>query len=335
MNVLISDKVDPGCVEILRQGGIEVDVNTGLSPDQLLEAIPQYEGLIVRSSTKVTEEVIKAAGRLQVVGRAGTGFDNIDVDAATRHGVIVMNTPGGNSVSTAELTFAMLMSLARNIPQGTASLKSGKWERSAYTGVELAGKTLGVMGLGKVGREVAARASAFKMRVLGYDPYISEDAIVSYGTRPASLDEIYAQADFITVHLHLTEQTRHYVSDEQLSSCKDGVFVLNCARGGIVDEADLAECLRDGVIAGAALDVFDVEPPPQDHPLVKLNRGRVGPSFFDAKHAFVANHPDAMIMRRGNRTGQAHRGSTTREKQCRDRKIDRPLRAGLVGNCLG
>ena len=261
MNVLISDKVDPGCVEILRQGGIEVDVNTGLSPDQLLEAIPQYEGLIVRSSTKVTEEVIKAAGRLQVVGRAGTGFDNIDVDAATRHGVIVMNTPGGNSVSTAELTFAMLMSLARNIPQGTASLKSGKWERSAYTGVELAGKTLGVMGLGKVGREVAARASAFKMRVLGYDPYISEDAIVSYGTRPASLDEIYAQADFITVHLHLTEQTRHYVSDEQLSSCKDGVFVLNCARGGIVDEAALLRGLESGKVGGAALDVFEEEPP--------------------------------------------------------------------------
>jgi D-3-phosphoglycerate dehydrogenase / 2-oxoglutarate reductase len=261
MKVLISDKVDDGCVDILQRGGIEVDFNTGLTPEALLEAIPQYEGLIVRSSTKVTDEVIKAATRLQVIGRAGTGFDNIDVDSATRHGVIVMNTPGGNSVSTAELTFAMLMSLARNIPQGTASLKAGKWERSLYTGVELAGKTLGVIGLGKVGREVAARAAACKMRIMGFDPYISEDAIVSYGTRPADLEQIYAEADFITVHLHLTEQTRHYISDEQLAKCKDGVFILNCARGGIVDEAALLRGLESGKVGGAALDVFEQEPP--------------------------------------------------------------------------
>ena len=262
MKVLISDKMDPRCVEILEANdGIAVDVRSGLSPNALLDCIGDYEGLVVRSATKVTAEVLAAAPRLRVIGRAGTGFDNIDVEAATRHGVIVMNTPGGNSLSTAEHTFALIASLARHIPQATASLKKGLWERSQFVGVELAGKTLAVVGLGRVGREVAARAAAFHMKVLGYDPYIGQDMALSYGAHLASLDEIYATADFITVHTHLSDQTRHLISAAEIARCKDGVYLINCARGGIIDEDALLRGLTSGKVAGAALDVFEEEPP--------------------------------------------------------------------------
>ena len=262
MKVLISDKMDPRCVEILEANdGIAVDVRSGLSPNALLDCIGDYEGLVVRSATKVTAEVLAAAPRLRVIGRAGTGFDNIDVEAATRHGVIVMNTPGGNSLSTAEHTFALIASLARHIPQATASLKKGLWERSQFVGVELAGKTLAVVGLGRVGREVSARATAFHMKVLGYDPYIGQDMALSYGAHLASLDEIYATADFITVHTHLSDQTRHLISAAEIARCKDGVYLINCARGGIIDEDALLRGLTSGKVAGAALDVFEEEPP--------------------------------------------------------------------------
>ncbi|MDE2737599.1 MAG: hydroxyacid dehydrogenase, partial [Gemmatimonadota bacterium] len=262
MKVLISDKMDPRCVEILEANdGIAVDVRSGLSPSALLDCIGNYEGLVVRSATTVTAEVLAAASRLRVIGRAGTGFDNIDVEAATRHGVIVMNTPGGNSLSTAEHTFALIASLARHIPQATSSLKKGLWERNQFVGVELAGKTLAVVGLGRVGREVAARAAAFHMQVLGYDPYIGQEMALSYGAHLTSLDEIYATADFITVHTHLSDQTRHLISDAEIAQCKDGVYLINCARGGIVDEAALLLGLNSGKVAGAALDVFEEEPP--------------------------------------------------------------------------
>ena len=262
MKVLISDKMDPRCVEILEANdGIAVDVRSGLSPNALLDCIGDYEGLVVRSATKVTAEVLAAAPRLRVIGRAGTGFDNIDVEAATRHGVIVMNTPGGNSLSTAEHTFALIASLARHIPQATASLKKGLWERSQFVGVELAGKTLAVVGLGRVGREVSARAAAFNMKVLGYDPYIGQDMALSYGAHLASLDEIYATADFITVHTHLSDQTRYLISAAEIARCKDGVYLINCARGGIIDEDALLRGLTSGKVAGAALDVFEEEPP--------------------------------------------------------------------------
>ncbi|MDE2807670.1 MAG: phosphoglycerate dehydrogenase, partial [Gemmatimonadota bacterium] len=262
MKVLISDKMDPRCVEILEANdGVAVDVCSGLSPSALLDCIGDYEGLVVRSATKVTAEVLAAAPRLRVVGRAGTGFDNIDVEAATRHGVIVMNTPGGNSLSTAEHTFALISSLARHIPQATSSLKKGLWERSQFVGVELAGKTLAVIGLGRVGREVAKRATAFRMKVLGYDPYIGQEMALSYGAHLASLEEIYATADFITVHTHLNDQTRHLISDAQIAQCKDGVYLINCARGGIIDEEALLRGLNSGKVAGAALDVFEEEPP--------------------------------------------------------------------------
>jgi D-3-phosphoglycerate dehydrogenase len=254
--------MDPQCVEILEKNpGIEVDVKAGLSADELKAVIGDYEALIVRSSTVVSEEVLQQGKRLRVVGRAGVGVDNIDVEAATRSGIIVMNTPGGNSISTAEHSFAMLIALARNIPQATASIKDGKWERSQHTGVELIGKTLGVFGLGKVGREVASRGVGFKMRVLGYDPFVSEEMALSYGAHLATPKEIYAEADFITVHLPLTEQTHHLISDEQLNQCKNGVYLINCARGGIIDEAALLHGLDSGKVAGAALDVFEQEPP--------------------------------------------------------------------------
>lgn len=262
MKVLISDEVDAGCVGILQEGDqIDAVVDTGLSSAALLAQIGDYDGLIVRSATKVTEAVLARAGRLRVVGRAGAGVDNIDVPAATRRGVVVMNTPGGNAVSTAEHSLAMLLALARSIPQATASVKAGRWERGAFTGVELAGKTLGVLGLGKVGREVAQRASALRMRVLGHDPGISEETIQSYGTTPAALEQIWREADFLTFHLPLTPQTKHFLSRERLRACRDGVRVVNCARGGIVDEAALLEGLESGKVAGVALDVYETEPP--------------------------------------------------------------------------
>lgn len=262
LKVLISDKMDPRCVEILQaNAGVTVDVCSGLSPSALIDCIGHYEGLVVRSATKVTAEVLAAASCLRVIGRAGTGFDNIDVQAATRHGVIVMNTPGGNSLSTAEHTFALIASLARHVPQATASLKKGLWERSQFVGVELAGKTLAVIGLGQVGREVAARAAAFQMQVLGYDPYIGQEVALSCGAQLASLDDIYATADFITVHTHLNDQTRHLISDAEIAQCKAGVYLINCARGGILDEHALLRGLHSGKVAGAALDVFEEEPP--------------------------------------------------------------------------
>ena len=269
MKVLISDKVDSGCIEILEQNpDVEVDVKTNLLPNELQAQISQYDGLIVRSSTQVTESLLQAANRLRVVGRAGTGVDNIDVDAATRCGVIVMNTPGGNSISTAEHTVAMLLALARNIPQANASLKDGHWNRSNYTGVELAGKTLGIIALGKVGREVALRAKAFKMKILAHDPYVSEEIALGHGAQLAPLEQIYAQADFITIHLLLTEHTHHCINATVLDQCKDGVYLLNCARGGLIDEQALLAALESGKVAGAAVDVFEEEPP-TNSPLLK------------------------------------------------------------------
>ena len=233
MRVLISDRVDPGCVDVLQAGGrIEAEVSTGLSPDQLLERIDAYEGLIVRSATRVTGEVIRRAGRMRAIGRAGAGVDNIDVDAATRRGIVVMNTPGGNSVSTAEHTLAMILALARNVPQGTASVKAGRWERGDLTGVELAGKTIGVFGLGQVGREVAQRTSALGLRVLAFDPPVTEEVAQSYGAQLAPEEQIWQEADFLTFHVPLTPQTRHRLSARELDLCRDGVRVVNCAAAG-------------------------------------------------------------------------------------------------------
>jgi len=268
LKVLISDPVDQQCVRLLEKEGLEVDVRTHLSPEELKQVIGQYSALIVRSGTKVTADLIQAAQNMRVIGRAGSGVDNIDVAAATKQGIVVMNTPGGNTISAAEHTISLLFALSRNIPQAMESLRRGKWDRKRYTGVEIYGKTLGIIGLGKVGREVALRARGLGMKLLGYDPFISEEAVAKIGVKLANLDEIYSQSDYITIHTPLTKETRHLISDAELDRCKKGVRIINCARGGIVDEAALLRALEKGKVAGAALDVFEKEPP-EDNPLIK------------------------------------------------------------------
>jgi D-3-phosphoglycerate dehydrogenase len=263
MKILITDPVDDALLVRLRKDGFEVDLKPEISPDLLLKLIPDYEGLIVRSGTKVTTEVIEAGRKLRVIGRAGVGVDNIDVDTATRHGIIVMNTPGGNTVSTAEHTLSLLFALARNIPQAHASVVSGKWERKKFVGVELDGKTIGIIGLGKVGREVAKRCLALGMKVVGYDPILSRDVAMKVGVELAGLDEVYARSDFLTVHVPLTPETKGMIGEAEIKQCKPGVRIINCARGGIVDEDALLKGLESGRVAGAALDVFSQEPPGQ------------------------------------------------------------------------
>ena len=261
MRILVSDSVEQSCIDILVHENFEVHNKPGISADELKSIIGGYEGLVVRSSTKVTAEVISLAARIKVIGRAGTGVDNIDVDAATRRGILVMNTPGGNTVSAAEHTVSMLLALARNIPQAYVSLTKGEWERKKFTGTEVFEKTVGVVGLGKIGREVAARCQGLGMKTIGFDPVLSADAASKLGIQLVNLDELYRRSDFITVHTPLTNETRNLLNDETLSRCKKGVRIINCARGGIVDERALLRALDAGRVAGAALDVFESEPP--------------------------------------------------------------------------
>lgn len=262
MKVLISDNVADICRQILeREPEIEVDTRVGLSPQELQEIIGDYSALIVRSETKVTAPIMQAASQLRVIGRAGAGVDNIDVPVATKQGIIVVNTPGGNTISTAEHTFSLLLSLSRYIPQAVQSLKENRWERKKYTGVEVAGKTLGIIGLGKVGREVARRAKAFGMQILAYDPFVSVEIADSMGAEVTDLERIYAESDYISVHTPLTEETRNLISDREFEKCKEGVRIINCARGGIIDEEALLRAIESGKVSGAALDVYETEPP--------------------------------------------------------------------------
>lgn len=261
MKILVSDSVEATCAEILESYGIEVHARPNLSKEEILECIGEYEGLIVRSSTQVTAELIAAGTRLKVVGRAGAGVDNIDVEAATRRGIIVMNTPGGNTISTAEHTMSLLLALARNIPQAHASLQSGKWDRKSYVGTELFGKTIGILGLGKVGREVAHRCMGFGMTVIAYDPMLTPESAAKLRVDLVDFDTILLRSDFISIHVPLTEDTRSLLNHDTLARCKPGVRIINCARGGIVDEAALYDALTNGRVAGAALDVFEKEPP--------------------------------------------------------------------------
>ncbi len=269
--VLVSDDLSPEGITILRDAGLQVDVKVGLKPDELERIIADYDALAVRSATKVTPKLLEKATRLKVVGRAGVGVDNVDLEAATRRGVVVMNTPGGSSTTVAELTVAHMLALARHLPQATASIKSGKWEKKRFQGKELAGKTLGVIGIGNIGSVVVDRCRAMRMRVIAYDPFISADAAVKLGVVQVSLDEIWAQADFISLHVPLTEQTRNLVNAQTIAKMKPGALLVNCARGGLVDERALADALASRRIAGAALDVFDAEPPPPGHPLLALD----------------------------------------------------------------
>uniref|UniRef100_A0A8C9F326 D-3-phosphoglycerate dehydrogenase n=1 Tax=Pavo cristatus TaxID=9049 RepID=A0A8C9F326_PAVCR len=306
--VLISDSLDPCCRDILQAGGIQVLEKPGLSKEELLQEIRDCDGLIVRSATKVSADVLEAAGRLQVVGRAGTGVDNVDVEAATRKGVLVMNTPTGNSLSAAELTCGMILCLARQIPQAAASMKEGKWDRKKYMGMELNGKTLGVLGLGRIGREVATRMQAFGMKTIGYDPIITPEASAAFGVEQLPLEQIWPRCDFITVHTPLLPSTTGLLNDSTFAKCRRGVQVVNCARGGIVDEGALLRALHSGQCGGAALDVFTQEPP-RDRDLV--------------------DHPNVICC--------PHLGASTQEAQSRCGKeiamqiVDMATGKGLVG----
>lgn len=267
--VLVCDPISEDGVEVFNQAeGIEVDVNTGLPEDEICKIVPEYDALVVRSQTKVTAKIIEAASKLKIIGRAGVGLDNVDREAATRKGIVVMNVPGGNTISTAELSFAMLLALSRNIPQANASLRGGAWDRKTYKGVEVRGKTLGILGLGRIGTEVARRARAFEMRVLAQDPYASEQMAKQIGVELTDFDTVIAQADYLTVHTPLNDETRNLLNKDRLAKMKKGARIINCARGGIVNEKDLVEALDSGHIAGAAFDVYSSEPP-EDRALIE------------------------------------------------------------------
>ncbi|XP_028821145.1 D-3-phosphoglycerate dehydrogenase-like [Denticeps clupeoides] len=286
--VLISESVDPRCRSILQENGIEVTERQNMSKDELLAEIKNYDGLIVRSATKVTAEVVRAAGALKIIGRAGTGVDNVDVDAATKNGVIVMNTPGGNTISAAELTCALVLSLSRNVAQADMSMKAGKWDRKKFMGSELFGKVLGIVGLGRIGKEVATRMQSFGMRTIGYDPITPPDVSAAWGVEQMSLEQLWPQCDYITVHTPLMPSTTGLLNDETLAKCKKGVKVVNCARGGIIDEEALLRALESGQCGGAGLDVY-VEEPPMQRALV--------------------NHPNVISC--------PHLGASTKEAQAR------------------
>ncbi len=270
MNILISDTLSPRGVAVLERAGFRADVKTKLPKERLLDAIKEYDGLIVRSGTKVTADVIDAGERLKIIGRAGTGLDNVDCDAATRRGIVVMNTPGGNTVTTAEHTIAMLVTMSRKIPQAVGSTKAGKWEKNKFMGTELYNKTLGLVGLGQIGTYVTKLAQGLAMQVIGYDPYLAPDRARELGIETVDLDELFARADFISVHTPLTQETRSLINADAMGRMKDGVMLVNCARGGIIDERDVYEALKSGKVAAAAFDVFDEEPVKPDHPLLTL-----------------------------------------------------------------
>ncbi len=259
--IIITDAVDKKAAAVLENAGFEVTYKPGMPKEEILKVIKDYNALIVRSETKVNSEMISAMENMEVIGRAGAGVDNIDLDASTRKGIIVMNTPGGNTVSTAEHTMALMLSMCRNIAQANQSLRSGKWDRKTYKGTELLDKTLGVVGLGKIGREVALRSKAFGMNVIGFDPVLSEEVAKKINVQLVDLDTIFSKSDIITVHVPLNEETKNLICEETLAKCKDGVKIINCARGGIVNEEDLVAALNSGKVSAAALDVYVTEPP--------------------------------------------------------------------------
>lgn len=270
--VLATDGVDQSCIEIFKKRGHQVDFLKTMPEADLIKIIGDYDGMVVRSATKVTANVVKHASKMQVVGRAGVGIDNIDVGVCTKHGIMVMNTPGGNTVSTAQLAMSLLSALARNIPQADMSVKAGKWDRKSFTGIEMAGKVLGIVGCGRIGQVVASCANTMGMQVIGFDPVMGVEAFKDTGIKRVDLEDIWAQSDFITVHTPLTPETSNLLGDATFAKCKKGVRIINCARGGIVDEASLLRNLESGQVAGAALDVFTSEPPKEhlrpliDHP---------------------------------------------------------------------
>ena len=279
--VLISDQLSERALEIFQERGLEVDFKPGLSADEQIKIIGKYDGLAIRSATKVTAEMLSAASNLKVIGRAGIGVDNVDVSAATSRGVVVMNTPHGNTITTAVHAIAMLFATARQIPAADSSTQAGKWEKSRFMGVELTGKTLGLIGCGNIGSIVAERALGLRMRVLAFDPFLSEDRARDLGVEKGDLEAVLARSDFITLHTPMTDQTRGMINKVSLAKCKPGVRIVNCARGGLVVEEDLAEALKSGQVAGAAFDVFTVEPA-KDNPLFGC------PNFIATPHLGAA-----------------------------------------------
>jgi len=279
MKVLVSDSLGQGGMAVLRrEKNLQVDEKVGLKPEELKKIIGDYDAILVRSATKVTKEIIEAGTKLRVIGRAGVGVDNVDLEAATKRGIIVMNTPEGNTISTAELSFSMLMAVARNIPQADTHVKKGEWKRNKFKGSELNGKTLGIVGFGRIGREVAKRARAFNMKIMVFDPFISKESVKEWPVEFVDIPTLLRNSDFLTFHTPLTPEAKNLLDKETFKLCKQGMRIVNCARGGIVDEAALAEAIQTGQIAGAAFDVFTSEPPPADHPLLKL------PQFICTPH---------------------------------------------------
>lgn len=272
MKILVSDKLAQEGLAILKaEKDFQVDVKTDLKPEELKKIVGEYDAIIIRSATTLTEDIIEAAENLKVIGRAGVGLDNVDLKAATKKGVVAMNTPAGNTTATAEHTMSMILSLSRNIPQANASMKSGKWDRNKFNGVELYGKTIGIIGLGRIGSTLAKFAKGFGMHIMAYDPYLSMEAVQQRGVESVTLDELYRKADYITVHIPKTTETKNLISTKEIAKMKSSVRIINCARGGIIDEAALAKALEEGKIAGCALDVFDEEPLPLDSPLRKFD----------------------------------------------------------------
>ncbi|MEE4205424.1 MAG: phosphoglycerate dehydrogenase [Erythrobacter sp.] len=276
--VLISDKMDPNAARIFEERGCEVDVKPGMTPDELKAVIGDYHGLAIRSSTKVTPEILDAATSLKVIGRAGIGVDNVDIPYASGKGVVVMNTPFGNSITTAEHAIAMMFALARQIPDANVRTKAGEWPKKDFMGVEVTSKTLGLIGAGNIGSIVAARALGLRMKVVAYDPFLTEDRAIEMGVEKVDLDTLLSRADFVTLHTPLTDETRNILSRERLENAKKGIRIVNCARGGLIDEVALKDCLESGQVAGAALDVFETEPPAADHPLFSA------PNFICTPH---------------------------------------------------
>src|SRR5687767_8397318 len=264
--VLISDKMDPNAARIFEERGCDVDVKPGMTPDELKAVIGEYDGLAIRSATKATKDIIDAATNLKVIGRAGIGVDNVDIPYASSKGIVVMNTPFGNSITTAEHAIALMFALARQLPEADASTQAGKWEKNRFMGVEVTGKTLGLIGAGNIGSIVASRALGLRMKVVAFDPFLTAERAVELGIEKVELEDLLRRADFITLHTPLTDQTRNILSRENLAKTKPGVRIVNCARGGLIDEAALKEGLESGHVAGAALDVF-VEEPAKANPL--------------------------------------------------------------------
>jgi D-3-phosphoglycerate dehydrogenase len=290
-HVLVPDAVHPSAVDVLKQAGgsIAYTAPGQMSRADLLAAVPDVDALVIRSASKIDVEVLTAASKLKAIARAGVGVDNVDIPEATHRGIVVMNTPDGNTISTAEHTFGLMLALARHIPQAHATLSGGKWDRKSFMGVELRGKTLGVVGFGRIGRAVAKRALAFEMTVISFDPYIPVDIAADLGVELVELDELYRRSDFITLHALLTDETRDMINKTSIAKMKRGVRIIDAARGALINESDLAEAIKSGQVAGAGLDVFAEEPPQPDNPLINL------PGVVHTPH-LAASTDDAQIV---------------------------------------